>query len=489
MNKVLYWFRQDLRISDNPALELAAGLGRVYPVYILDDRDAEKAEGGSCVMGGAAKVWLANSLRKLDSSLDHQLKYYSGSAENILTTLVSELEITHVVWTRCYEPWRILRDKRIKNALIEKGIEVISENGSLLWEPWTITKQDGSPYKVFTPYFKKGCLNAVPPRRPSDTHLQVQYLSVEKTQSLLTSSLGDLDLVPDMAWVDDIKRGWEFGEQAAQKRLEEFVSERIGDYKEGRDFPGAEKISRLSPHLHFGEISPHQVWYAANEYRGKVDDDQLSHFLSELGWREFSYYLLYHWPQITHREFNGKFGEFPWNQNSIHLVAWQQGKTGFPIIDAGMRELWQTGYMHNRVRMIVASFLIKNLLIDWRVGMAWFWDCLFDADLASNSASWQWVAGSGADAAPYFRIFNPVLQSEKFDPNGDYILKYCPELAILASHQSLRKFLHKPFEAKPELLEGIGFALGEDYPKPIVCLKETRERALAAYHDLPKQAV
>jgi deoxyribodipyrimidine photo-lyase len=273
---------------------------------------------------------------------------------------------------------------------------------------------------------------------------------------------------------------WEIGEQAASKKLEFFLHEGLVDYKEERNFPGKQKNSRLSPHLHFGEISPHQVWYAA-EKKGRLTapSKDVEHFLSEMVWREFSYYLLYHFPTLPRKNFQAKFDHFPWLNNLGLLKAWQTGQTGYPIVDAGMRQLWQTGYMHNRVRMIVASFLVKNLLLHWHHGEDWFWDCLVDADLANNSASWQWVAGSGVDAAPYFRIFNPVTQGEKFDETGEYTRKFVPELGKLPN-----KFLFKPWEASESILKMAEVNLGKTYPKPIIELKKSREIALVAYHSI-----
>jgi deoxyribodipyrimidine photo-lyase len=264
-------------------------------------------------------------------------------------------------------------------------------------------------------------------------------------------------------------------------QLEQFCAERIPDYKQARDFPAIDATSRISPHLHFGEISPHQLWHRIEHLTTQGSAEGPSHFLREIAWREFSYHLMYHFPQLPEANFNPKFDRFEWLEDSASLALWQRGQTGFPIIDAGLRELWQTGYMHNRVRMIVASFLIKNLLTHWRCGADWFWDCLVDADLASNSASWQWCAGSGADAAPYFRIFNPLLQSEKFDPEGDYLLRYCPELKGLP-----KRLRHQPWKASDEQLAQAGIKLGVDYPHPMVDLKVTRERALERFKALPR---
>jgi deoxyribodipyrimidine photo-lyase len=357
----------------------------------------------------------------------------------------------------------------LKVKLLEKGIESKSHSGSLLWEPWGITNENGTPYKVFSPFFKKGCLNAPPPRRPLPRPENPSFAADPECMSI-----EDLGLLPSIPWDESMRPLWNVGEDGANQRLQEFLNEGLEDYKEGRNFPAEKKVSRLSPHLHFGELSPNQVWYAVQGQEGDAE-----HFLSELGWREFSYHLLYHFPDLPTENLQEKFDNFPWENNPQFLKAWQQGKTGYPIVDAGMRELWETGYMNNRVRMIVASFLVKNLRVHWHHGAAWFWDCLLDADLANNSASWQWVAGCGADAAPYFRIFNPVTQGEKFDPEGDYIRRFLPEIARLPN-----KYLFNPSEAPPSVLSDAGVKLGSTYPRAIVDLKASRESALEAFATL-----
>lgn len=463
----IHWFRQDLRITDNPSLETAAEFDAVLPIYILDDENSQEFK-----MGSASRWWLHNSLQSLNESLDGKLSIYSQNPEIVIQELLKKYEVKAVFWNRCYEPWRIDRDIDIKAYLDDKNIENKSFNSHLLWEPWEISKDDGTPYRVFTPYYKKGCLNAEEPRLPSK-NLKIDTIFYDQD----CEQIGTLDLLPRINWYSQIQEAWKPGEEGAQKRLDQFLEEGLLDYKEGRNFPFKENVSRLSPHLHFGEISPNEVWYQAKT-KESVSGIQksLEHFLSELGWREFSYYLLYHFPSLPKQNFQAKFNKFPWIKNESFLESWQKGETGYPIVDAGMRELWQTGYMHNRLRMVVGSFLVKNLLIDWREGEDWFWDCLVDADLASNSAGWQWVAGSGADAAPYFRIFNPVTQGLKFDPEGEYTKKYVPELKLLPN-----KFLFSPWEAPKEILEKAGIELGKDYPEPIVDLKYSRELALEAF--------
>lgn len=466
-HKTLVWFRQDLRLRDNPALQYAASNGSVITLYIKDTDCPEKVR-----LGGASQWWLHHSLLSLNASLEGKLHHRQGNALASLLNVCEKHQIEEVVWNRCYEPWQIQRDTQIKAALLKRNIKVKSFNGSLLWEPWEVLKKDGTPYKVFTPYYRKGCLVQAAPRLPlakPDT-LQLNYHADDD------QGLDDLALMPNITWYKTMQAQWQPGEAGASRNLSEFLPSRMQAYKDERNYPEIVGTSRLSPHLHFGEISPNQIWYAAiDTMQGNVSQEGIDCYLSELGWREFSNYLLFHFPDLPDKNFNSKFDRFPWLNDPSALKAWQRGQTGIPIIDAGMRELWQTGYMHNRVRMVVGSFLVKNLLLNWREGERWFWDCLVDADLAANSASWQWVAGSGADAAPYFRIFNPVLQGQKFDKNGNYVKKYCPELAKLPP-----KYIHNPWEAPDNILAYAGIKLGDEYPNPIVDLKASRQRALDA---------
>ena len=447
----IVWFRQDLRLHDNPALCAAAERGSVVPVFILDDGAASQ-----WAHGGASRVWLHHSLDALQRSLNGHLQLFAGEAAELMPQLVEALGASAVYWNRCYEPWRRERDAHIKQQLNEAGIEAESFNASLLWEPWTVAKADGQPYKVFTPYYRKGCLAAPAPRQP----LSKPALNLIAESTAQSLSLEQLELLPTLDWGEQIMAGWEVGEAAASQALDEFLQDRLGQYREGRDVPGLRGTSRMSPHLHFGELSPNQVWYRAQAMAKPGNEEALDKYLAELGWREFCYYLLYHAPTLPEQEYNAKFAAFPWRDNSAALQAWQRGRTGVPLVDAGMRELWQTGFMHNRVRMVVASFLVKNLLVDWRAGQHWFWDCLLDADLANNSASWQWVAGSGADAAPYFRIFNAQRQGEKFDPQGEYVRRFVPELAALPD-----KYIHAPWSAPAEVLADAGVSLGDNYPE------------------------
>lgn len=468
---VIVWFRQDLRLSDNPALSAAADMKRpVLPVYILDDESA-----GERRMGAASRWWLHQSLEALNRSLDAGLLCFRGKADDVLPRLARATKAEAVFWNRCYEPWRIDRDKRIKSRLQKDGVPVRSFNGSLLFEPQNVTKKDGGPYKVFTPFYRNGCLESAPePRKPMPKPAGLRVYDERGGESL-----DDLELMPDIPWYEGMAAAWTPGEKGAQGRLGAFLANGLSNYAEGRDRPDRALTSRLSPHLHFGEISPNTVWYAAKKQHSKDVAENLDSFLSELGWREFSYSLLYYFPSMPKANLQKKFDRFPWRESATDRERWQRGSTGYPIVDAGMRELWETGYMHNRVRMITGSFLVKNLLQDWRHGEAWFWDTLCDADLASNVAGWQWVGGSGADAAPYFRIFNPVTQGKKFDPDGDYVRRFVPELKGLP-----KKYIHDPWEAPPDVLAGAGVELGANYPEPMVDLKASRERALDAFKSI-----
>lgn len=458
----LCWFREDLRLSDHPALTRAAEADAVLPVYIDDTQSGGRAH------GGASACWLYQSLKALSASLEGALLCYQGDPLAILKALIARHGVTHVYWHRAYSAAHIARDTEIKQTLRAMGVTVVTENGRLLWEPWTIHKTDGTPYQVFTPFYRKGCLQAPPPRFPLEPPTGVTYLS--DSHALSIDALG---LMSDLPWGEAMLSHWRVGEEAAFDRLDDFLAHGLAHYKEGRNYPAKPYVSRLSPHLRWGEISPNQVWYAAKE---TAEDDHVDHFCSELGWREFSYSQLYFYPDLPEQNLKAQFDAFSWREDPVHLSAWQRGQTGIPLVDAGMRELWQTGYIHNRVRMVVGSFLVKNLRLDWRAGERWFWDALVDADLASNSASWQWVAGCGADAAPYFRIFNPVTQGQKFDPQGEYIRRFVPEIAALPD-----RYLAAPWTAPAAVLAEAGVVLGETYPQPIVDLKASREAALEAF--------
>ncbi|GJL68805.1 MAG: deoxyribodipyrimidine photo-lyase [Nitrospirales bacterium] len=467
----IVWFRQDLRIKDNPALLAAHQTGHpILPLYILDEENS-----GEWKLGAASRWWLHESLKALNEALEDKLCFKAGSAQKVLMDVMQEAGASAIFWNRCYEPWRITSDGHIQETLQTKGIGVHTCNGSLLFEPQTALKSDGTPYKVFTPFYQNGCLRKDnKPRQP---------LKAPKNLRLSTHkgvALKDLDLLPNIPWHKKLAKHWKPGEVGAQARLKAFLKNGLKQYKEGRNYPSRNIVSRLSPHLHFGEISPNAVWHAAKQHIGgegwRKDGET---FLSELGWREFSHSLLFHFADLPRKNLQKKFNTFPWRKDLKALKRWQQGQTGYPIVDAGMRELWETGYMHNRVRMIVGSFLVKNLMLHWHLGEDWFWDTLVDADLANNSASWQWIAGCGADAAPYFRIFNPVTQGKKFDEDGEYVRRFIPELKKMPM-----KYLHNPWEASEKVLAEAGVQLGEDYPLPIVKLSDSRERALEAFSEL-----
>ena len=462
------WFRQDLRLADNPALTNALEDGKTLPIFILDNVNSKEH-----VNGAASKWWLHHSLIKLNKSLKNKLCFFVGNPIDILDEIHKQFEISNIFWSRCYEPWRIKRDKKIKKYFNDQNVNVNTFNGSLLWEPWNIAKKDGTPYKVFTPYYRKGCLNSDKPRMPLPAPNLSNLISIDNHDL----KIEDLELMPKHNWYNKMISLWSPGEEGAHSKIEEFISNGLNNYKEGRNFPSNQNVSQLSPHLHFGEVSPNQVWYRAKTKEGKLGiKKDLDHFLSELGWREFSFNLLYHFPFLPKENLQKKFDNFPWDNDKDKLKKWQKGLTGYPIVDAGMQELWQTGYMHNRLRMVVGSFLVKNLLLHWHHGERWFWDCLIDADLASNSAGWQWIAGSGADAAPYFRIFNPITQGQKFDPDGKYTRKYLPVLNDMPD-----KFLFNPWEAPEDVLRSAGVKLGENYPLPIVEIGSSRQKALEAF--------
>ena len=461
------WFRYDLRVNDNPALNAACKNSSVLPIYIFDNKNFDKFQ-----VGSASRWWLHHSLIELNKSLNSSLSIYIGDPIRIIKKIIEKFQIKNIYWNRCYDPNSIRRDKDIKNKLTCDNINIFTFNGSVLWEPWTILKDDKTPYKVFTPYYKKGCLNAAKPRPPIDFNNNY-VLHKDNTNSI---DIDGLNLLDKKSWYLKFHKYWTPGEKKARDMLNNFLSTGINDYKEGRNFPSKKNVSKLSPYIHFGEISVNQIWYAIVNNPKLKNDKNVDHFLSELGWREFSNYLLYHFPKIVDTNLQAKFDTFPWVNDKNYLNCWQKGQTGYPIVDAGMRELWKTGYMHNRVRMIVGSFLVKNLLIDWRKGEEWFWDCLLDADLASNSASWQWVAGSGTDAAPYFRIFNPILQGKKFDPEGKYIKKFVPEIKKIPN-----KYLFSPWEAPDHILKKADVILGNNYPKPIIDIKLSRDKALEIF--------
>lgn len=476
----LVWFRRDLRLQDNPALAAAADRGGpVIALFVLDDDDA-----GVWKPGGASRWWLHHSLAALAKALDSAgtpLVLRRGNAIDVIDALINETGADAVYWNRRYEPWAKERDSRIKEALKKRGLDMRSFNGNLLYEPWEITTKQDTPFKVFTPFWREVQAMGDPAPPLSAPKTLTAPRSTPESDELDAWSL----LPRDPDWSGGLRDTWTPGEDGAVERLDRFLDRDAAGYGKRRNLPGVSGTSGLSPHLHFGEVSPRRIWHAAravSEARGAQSADQgTATFLSEIGWREFSYNLLFNNPSLPETSLRAEFEDFPWREDPEGLSAWQRGRTGYPIVDAGMRELWHTGWMHNRVRMIVASFLIKDLLIHWREGEAWFWDTLVDADLASNSASWQWVAGCGADAAPYFRVFNPVLQGEKFDGRGDYVRRWIPEIAKLPD-----AVIHKPWEAKTDVLKTAGVTLGTTYPHPIVDHSQARKRALAALETIKR---
>ncbi|MBB6253911.1 cryptochrome/photolyase family protein [Nitrospirillum iridis] len=463
---VIVWLRQDLRLADNPALTHAAQSGRpVVALYILDDQTP-----GPWALGGASRWWLHHSLSALGdalAALGCPLVLRRGRADVALRALARETGATAVVWNRCYEPHAIARDSALKADLKDEGISVDSFNAALLAEPWTVKTGSGGPYKVFTPFWR-AVREGLDPGPPLPAPRKLFALPTPPDGDRL-ADWGLLPSRPD--WAGGLRDAWTPGEAAAQRRLADFLAQAVRRYPEGRDYPARPLTSRLSPHLHFGEISPRQIWAAVDH-----DGDGVAEFLRELGWREFCHHLLYHFPDLPQRPLNPRFEAFAWGDDPAALAAWQRGRTGYPIVDAGMRELWATGWMHNRVRMVVGSFLVKHLLLPWTAGQAWFWDTLVDADLANNAGGWQWIAGCGADAAPYFRVFNPVLQGQKFDSGGDYVRRWVPELAGLPD-----SVLHQPWTADPLTLRAAGVRLGTDYPHPVVDHKAARQRALDTF--------
>lgn len=462
---IIVWFRRDLRLGDNPALDAAVSGGKPIICLYIDETDCARP------LGAASKWWLHYSLEDLGKNIADvggRLILRRGVAADILDDIISQTGADHIVWNRRYAEDARARDSGLKSSLKERGLKVESFKANLLTEPWERQTKTGGYYKVFTPYWRavRGELTVLP-ALPEPTELTPYNGAIESV------GLSDLELLPQSPnWGSKMKSHWQIGAQGAHKALTEFLDNGIAGYTDDRNRPDKPTgTSHLSPHLAFGEISPRQIWQACDGKGGEANK-----FLSEIGWREFSYVLLYHNPKLASENFKPDFNKFEWDENELALERWQMGQTGYPFVDAGMRQLWATGWQHNRVRMVTASFLIKHLLIDWRRGEEWFYDTLVDADPASNAASWQWVAGSGADASPYFRIFNPFTQGEKFDPNGDYVRKWVPELAKLP-----KKYIHRPWDAPAHILAEADVKLGRDYPHPIVDHKPARERALSAY--------
>ena len=471
---VVVWFRTDLRLADNQALSEAAQSGKPLICLFVLDQDAGKRR----PLGGAQRWWLHHSLARLGASIASRggrLILRRGGPAEVIDNLIAECGADSVFWNRRHDPEGIEIDSGIKQILKQRGMQAKSFAGQILHEPTQITTGAGGPFKVYTPFWRALCAQGEP-RAPFDAPERINGFEGD----VKSDALGDWSLPPVKPdWAKGFNADWEPGEAGAAQKLAAFIDRGIDGYADGRNMPGQASTSRLSPHLAMGEISPFQVWEATRGLADSHAPRDVEVFRKEVVWREFAYHLLFHFPKLATRNFNAGFDPFPWSAKPDLVEAWKRGQTGYPIIDAGMRQLWQTGWMHNRVRMAAASFLIKHLMADWRIGEQWFWDTLVDACPANNPASWQWVAGSGADAAPYYRIFNPVLQGEKFDPDGAYVRKFVPELAKMSD-----KYLHRPWEAPDGELIRAGVKLGETYPKPVVDHALARNRAMDAYKSL-----
>jgi len=470
---IIVWFRQDLRLADHAALDAAAQSGApVLAVFVLDTKAM-----GDWAPGGASRWWLHHSLERLGEAIAERggrLLLRRGDSVEVLRELAEDHDAAAVYFHALVEPWSRDLEAALKNDFEDTQVEVRRFAGQLLYGTDQIRTNAGDPYKVFTPFWR-AAQKEPEPREPRSV-ADVDWRAPEGDDP--AQALDALELLPSPDWAEGLRERWTPGEAGARETLERFVEEALDGYSDTRNRPDVYGTSRLSPHLHHGEISPRQVWHRVRRaVAGEgASEKAAGSYLRELGWREFSFQLLAQFPQLPERAFQDKFADFPWKEDAAGLEAWQRGRTGYPIVDAGMRELWHTGWMHNRVRMIVGSFLVKDLLVHWSEGERWFWDTLVDADLASNAAGWQWVAGSGADAAPYFRVFNPVRQSEKFDPKGDYIRRWVPELEALPT-----KHLHAPWDAPADVLDEADVSLGSDYPEPIVDHGDARKAALAAY--------
>ncbi|SEP58305.1 deoxyribodipyrimidine photo-lyase [Ectothiorhodospira magna] len=477
MQPVLLWLRRDLRLADNPALTRALDTGQpVIPVYLHAPE-----EEAPWFPGAASRWWLHHSLNALSCALTaagSRLILRQGGSLECLLQLLDETGAGQVIWNRTYEPALIQRDRRIKAALKDRGVRVESCNSALLFEPWTVSNKSGEPYRVFTPFWKACCAKGLP-----DDVATLPESITAPAHWPVSDDLKQWALLPRISWDQGLAQRWQPGEAGAHHALERFLAHGVLTYKTGRDLPGQPGTSRLSPHLHFGEIGPRQLIRACQRLQqqgiGTEGSTSVAAFIREIGWREFAFHLLFHFPQTPEHPLDQRFEHFPWRKPEDYaddLAAWQHGLTGIPLVDAGMRELWHTGWMHNRVRMITASLLVKNLGIPWQEGARWFWDTLVDADLASNTLGWQWTAGCGADAAPYFRVFNPVLQGERFDGQGAYIRHWVPELEHLPD-----RYLHAPWTAPASLIPPA-------YPRPRVDLGASRKTALAAWEQLKEHS-
>jgi deoxyribodipyrimidine photo-lyase len=471
MSGTVLWYRQDLRTSDHEALADACAHGPVTPVFVWHPSGE-----GRWPPGGAQRWWLHRSLLALDADLrarGSRLVVRVGDPAKELAAVARAVGATHVACSRRHEPAAMADEERVHGALEGAGLAFVRRGSNLLFDPFEVRSQTGTAYKVFTPFWR-ACMARPAPERPLPAPARIPAPKAWP-EGVTIESLG---LLPRIPWDAGMRDAWTPGSAGARARLEAFVAGPIGGYADARDIPGVHGTSMLSAHLHFGELSPREAWHAAGDrLKGATPavTKNVEKFRAELGWREFGSHVLANFPRTAEDPLRPEFRKFPWREDAAKLRAWQRGRTGYPFVDAGMRELWHTGWMHNRVRMVVASFLVKHLLMHWMHGSEWFWDTLVDADLASNTLGWQWAGGCGADAAPYFRIFNPVTQGEKFDAAGDYIRRWVPELAKVPSEH-----LHAPWEAPPLALAAAGVTLGETYPRPIVDHAAARADALAA---------
>jgi deoxyribodipyrimidine photo-lyase len=466
-------FNSDLRTTDNPAFFHALkNSQKIIPIFILDEKNQRE-------LGGAAKWFLHHALESL--ALELQKKYSlklilkKGDSLKILAEIFEQEKIDALYFNQLCEPYAIKLLEDIKKTATKNSIEVFTFKSQTLFNFDEIKTKAGGYFKVFTPFFNecKRSLNKIEKLLPAPQSLD----SYDSNSNIKNDNL---DLLPKKDWAKNFSKFWIFDYKKIEKNLDNFLEKKVANYQENRNFPALDGNSKMSPYLTFGLISPKQIFFKIENYIAKNGySENVNQFLAELCWREFCHHLLFNFPQLPDKSFKKEFDKFPWIKDEISLKKWQKGQTGYPIVDAGMLELWATGTMHNRVRMVVASFLIKHLLIDWREGEKWFWHCLVDANLANNVANWQWVAGSGADAAPYFRIFNPTLQGERFDVDGEYVKKWLPQLSKLP-----KKFIHEPWKADSRTLEYCGLELGKNYPNRIVEHEKARDMAMMIYKSL-----
>ena len=465
--KIAVLLRNDLRLHDHPSLSQAKLDGEILPIYVVENN-----------LGAAFKYWTHRNLESLQESirkLGGELYVSNSPLPETVKALQKEYAIDAIYFNRSYHPEQRLRDEEFAKYIFDEGLVVKTFEGTMLLPPWKSLKENGEPYKVFTPFYNHFRTKDVPLVVP---HIRdAKFIKVPESVKSISADINVLQLVPIFDWTDGIDESWPVGEEAAIELVKTFIDEDVAAYKIKRDFPAISGTSRISPYLAIGALSVRSVYH----YALKMKPDVSEAFIRQLVWREFAYQMLVHFPHTVNKPLNKNFSNFPWLNNEEHYQKWCYGQTGIPLIDAGMRELWSTGYMHNRVRMNVASYLTKHLLVDFTKGMAWFWETLIDCDIANNTFGWQWASGSGADAAPYFRIFNPYLQSAKFDGEALYIRKWIPELRYLSD-----KDIMEPDQASEDSLKEAGVVLGDTYPYPVVTHKAGRTRALLAYGEIKK---